>query len=110
MSPLHRNDRMAAVLAHKSPWPLGLLLYGKPYMVVTLSLQPRRNAHHPRSSFPCRYLQRRRDVQGPQFTYEIIVVDDGSKDGTARCEVGLGPRFGFAHAPLVQEFRWLMKE
>ncbi|PNW71403.1 hypothetical protein CHLRE_16g652850v5 [Chlamydomonas reinhardtii] len=29
------------------------------------------------------YLQRRRDKQGPQFTYELVVVDDGSKDGTA---------------------------
>ncbi|KAK9847091.1 hypothetical protein WJX84_007959 [Apatococcus fuscideae] len=30
------------------------------------------------------YLQRRRDRQGPGFTYEIIVVDDGSSDDTAR--------------------------
>lgn len=28
------------------------------------------------------YLQRRRDQAGPHFTYEVIVVDDGSKDGT----------------------------
>eukprot|EP00878_Enallax_costatus_P019349 GHUV01020412.1.p1 GENE.GHUV01020412.1~~GHUV01020412.1.p1 ORF type:complete len:306 (+),score=94.75 GHUV01020412.1:1639-2556(+) len=29
------------------------------------------------------YLQRRRDRQGPAFTYELIIVDDGSKDNTA---------------------------
>lgn len=29
------------------------------------------------------YLQRRRDRQGPAFTYEVIIVDDGSKDNTA---------------------------
>lgn len=29
------------------------------------------------------YLQRRRDKQGPAFTYEVVIVDDGSKDSTA---------------------------
>ena len=32
----------------------------------------------------CRYLQRRRDRQGPSFTFEVIIVDDGSRDATAR--------------------------
>lgn len=31
----------------------------------------------------CRYLQRRRDAQGANFTYEVVVVDDGSSDGTS---------------------------
>jgi dolichyl-phosphate beta-glucosyltransferase len=30
------------------------------------------------------FLQKQRDRQGPAFTYEIIVVDDGSQDDTAR--------------------------
>lgn len=30
------------------------------------------------------YLQRRRDREGPGFTYEVIVADDGSKDATSR--------------------------
>ena len=30
------------------------------------------------------FLQKRRDRQGPAFTYEIIIVDDGSKDDTAK--------------------------
>ena len=33
---------------------------------------------------PCSYLQRRRDRQGAFFTYEVIIVDDGSKDGTVK--------------------------
>ena len=31
----------------------------------------------------CRYLQGRRDKAGANFTYEVVVVDDGSSDQTA---------------------------
>lgn len=34
------------------------------------------------------YLQRRRNKQGPAFTYEVIIVDDGSKDSTAAVALG----------------------
>ena len=30
----------------------------------------------------CRFLERLRDRRGPNFTYEIIIVDDGSQDNT----------------------------
>ena len=39
-----------------------------------------------RSGCNCRYLSQRRNKEGRLFTAEIIVVDDGSKDATARSD------------------------
>jgi dolichyl-phosphate beta-glucosyltransferase len=41
------------------------------------------------------YLQRRRDRQGAYFTWEVIIVDDGSKDGTVRAAADFVRKHGF---------------
>mmetsp|Transcript_24160 Transcript_24160/g.52785 ORF Transcript_24160/g.52785 Transcript_24160/m.52785 type:complete len:356 (+) Transcript_24160:132-1199(+) len=41
------------------------------------------------------FLQRKRNRLGPHFTYEIIVVDDGSKDNTRRVAAEYVKKYGF---------------
>lgn len=48
------------------------------------------------------YLQRRRDKQGPAFTYEVIIVDDGSKDSTAAVALGYVKNHGIDAVRLLR--------
>lgn len=52
--------------------------------VIIMRLICNARASSASSLLMCRYLQKRRDRQGPNFTYEVIVVDDGSMDATVR--------------------------
>ncbi|KAG2485304.1 hypothetical protein HYH03_015978 [Edaphochlamys debaryana] len=48
------------------------------------------------------YLQKRRDRQGPQFTYELIIVDDGSRDDTASVARNYVRRYGLDTVRLLR--------
>lgn len=50
----------------------------------------------------CRYLQKRRDTQGADFTYEVVIVDDGSSDGTVREAFEHVRRHGFDTVRVLQ--------
>ena len=41
-------------------------------------------------------------AQGPHFTYEVIVVNDGSSDGTSAVAFSFTRRFGFDAVRLLQ--------
>ena len=41
------------------------------------------------------YLMTRRNRIGPHFTYEVIIMDDGSRDGTVRVASGYVKKHGF---------------
>ncbi|GAX81411.1 hypothetical protein CEUSTIGMA_g8841.t1 [Chlamydomonas eustigma] len=51
------------------------------------------------------YLQQRRNVSGPHFTYEVIVVDDGSRDETVRLAAGYVQRYGFDAVRVLKSSR-----
>lgn len=73
------------------------------------------------AALPCSYLQRRRDRQGASFTYEVIIVDDGSSDGTVRAASEFVRKHGFDAVRVLRlpqnrgkgyagEERWLVAE
>ena len=41
-----------------------------------------------------RYLQKRRDIEGADFSYEVIIVDDGSTDSTVHQAYGFVRQHG----------------
>ena len=75
---LHASLLLAVLSVQASEASAGLTWSHQKALIVTdqkLSDDPCLCGH-------CRFLERLRDRRGPNFTYEIIIVDDGSQDNT----------------------------
>lgn len=74
----NEEDRLAVTLEDFIGYATGKLFH-----VCHLTLAAPRVSCLNASLLSCdRYLRRRRDKQGANFTFEIIIVDDGSRDNT----------------------------
>lgn len=80
-------------------------LYSEATKSLTIVVPAYNEAHRilPMLEEAMAYLQARRDRVGPHFTYEIIVVDDGSRDRTREVAIKCIRRHGFDALRLLQQ-------